>query len=65
MRALPSSSTSSIISWSSSGVGFCPSILITFPSSLVLMQPSSASWTKMSNAARNSARHRRRAVSER
>lgn len=52
---LPSSSTSSIISCSSSGVGFWPSILITFPSSLVLMQPSSASCTKMSKAALNSA----------
>lgn len=50
----PSSSTSSIISCSSSGVGFCPSIRITFPSSLVLMQPSSAPSTKMSKAALNS-----------
>lgn len=50
----PSSSTSSIISCSSSGVGFCPSILITFPSSLVLMHPSSAPSTKMSKAALNS-----------
>ncbi|KAA8590858.1 hypothetical protein FQN60_001801 [Etheostoma spectabile] len=53
---LPSSSTSSIISCSSSGVGFWPNILITFPSSLVLMQPSSASCTKMSKAALNSAK---------
>lgn len=53
-RGSPSSSTSSIISCSSSGVGFCPSILITLPSSLVLMQPSSAPSTKMSKAALNS-----------
>lgn len=53
-RGLPSSSTSSIISCSSSGVGFWPSILITLPSSLVLMQPSSAPSTKMSKAALNS-----------
>ena len=55
----PSSSTSSIISCSSSGVGFCPSILITLPSSLVLMQPSSAPSTKMSKAALNSVSSRR------
>lgn len=53
-KGLPSSSTSSIISCSSSGVGFWPSILITLPSSLVLMQPSSAPSTKMSKAALNS-----------
>lgn len=53
-RGSPSSSTSSIISCSSSGVGFWPSILITLPSSLVLMQPSSAPSTKMSKAALNS-----------
>lgn len=56
----PSSSTSSIISCSSSGVGFCPSIRITFPSSLVLMQPSSAPSTKMSKAALNSGERRER-----
>ncbi|MFS7933736.1 hypothetical protein Hanom_Chr04g00383321 [Helianthus anomalus] len=36
---LPSASTSFIMSWSSASVGFCPSDLITVPSSFVVIQP--------------------------
>lgn len=49
----PSSSTSSMMASSSSLVGFCPNILITVPSSLVLMSPP-PSASNMSKAALNS-----------
>lgn len=49
----PSSSTSSMIASNSSLEGFCPSILITVPSSLVLMSPP-PSVSNMSKAALNS-----------
>ncbi|KAL8172218.1 hypothetical protein V2J09_024022 [Rumex salicifolius] len=39
MVPFPSASTSLIMSWSSASVGFCPSDLITVPSSFVVIQP--------------------------
>lgn len=49
----PSSSTSSMMASNSSLDGFCPSILITVPNSLVLMSPP-PSVSNMSKAALNS-----------
>ena len=50
----PSISTSATISCNSCADGFCPSILITFPSSFVVIVPSSESATNTSKAALNS-----------
>ena len=50
---LPSASTSLIMSASSASVGFCPSDLITVPSSLVVMVPS-PSLSNSENASLNS-----------
>ena len=49
----PSASTSLIMSCSSASVGFCPSDLITVPSSLVVMVPS-PSLSNSENASLNS-----------
>ncbi|PKI58945.1 hypothetical protein CRG98_020691 [Punica granatum] len=49
MVPLPSASTSLIMSWSSASVGFCPSDLITVPSSLVLKASlNSEIWSSVS-----------------
>ena len=52
---LPSASTSLIISCNSASVGFCPRLLMTVPSSFVVMVPS-PSLSKSENASLNSAR---------
>ena len=49
----PSASTSLIMSSSSWGEGFCPSLLMTTPISSVVMKPL-PSWSKSSNASRKS-----------
>ena len=49
----PSASTSLIMSWSSASVGFCPRLLMTVPSSLVVMVPS-PSLSKSEKASLNS-----------
>lgn len=63
LRSSPSASTSLIMSCSSASVGFCPSDLITVPSSLVVMVPS-PSLSKREKASLNSGERKKCASSQ-
>lgn len=63
LRSSPSASTSLIMSCSSASVGFCPSDLITVPSSLVVMVPS-PSLSKREKASLNSGEGKKCASSQ-